>query len=250
MSKAKYVYVNGLWQHPDAVNWITSNLENAVDMPVEVLDFHDELVNGMDNATYMKRIIEKYGDLHGGNEDVILHGHSHGGAFSILFSERFKLKKLVLTNQCLMPFGILRKVPNTLKAILGQHGIGAGYEPHYTLKYEDEFQVRLDYFTKNFVLGRDLSRLMAVGKEARKLTGAIRVPLLCIQSMKDEMASVKPNLEFYKNVPLAEYHPSMTFPGMITKQIIKVPNGEHAILEEEGVYQDLYDEIGNFVRRK
>ncbi|NLC48611.1 MAG: alpha/beta hydrolase [Tenericutes bacterium] len=249
MKDPKIVYARGLWSHPKAVDWIANKLQEETDLPVELFDYHEELVSYIDNKTYMKRVTEKYGDTYAG-ENVILYGHSHGGTFAIIFNEKYGSKKLILSNECLRPYGILLKVPHFIKELLGNMRIGEGYKPHYEIKYESEVDKRIKYFTSHFDLKRDISRLLFVRKEAEKLAGGIKTDTLCIQSLKDEMASIKPNLQFYRNINLPEYQEGMiTSPEIPTKQIIQVPDGEHAILKETGVYPRLYKSIGNFIRR-
>lgn len=250
MANTKIVYIRGLWSHPKAVDWIVNKIHKETNLPVELFDFHDEFSSTSDNQTYIKAIIEKYGNIYKDDDNIILYGHSHGGALAIILNAKFGSKKLILSNMCLEPFGIVRKISNNIKAFLGSKKIGKGYKPHYELKYDGEIEERLQYFKSNFNLKHNLSRLIFIGKEAKKLVNTINVDTLYLQSLSDELASVKPNIRFYKKINLPEYLEGTNLKKEpATKQMIKVPNGEHAILEEINVYPSLNKLIAEFIKR-
>lgn len=243
----KIVYVCGLWSHPKAVHWIKNNLESATGLPVELFDYHDILIEDIDSTTYIKRVLEKYGDAFStALNDLIPIGHSHGGALSILLAEKFSPEKLVLVNPAFRPWGVLRRVPNQIKYILGTYGIGEGYHPHYIVKYDGEVEERAEYFKQNFDLLRDISRVIETGTEAFASLEAFKGNLLLIQSLQDEFVSVSSSLKFYENLPMPEYSEEIDIPS---KEVMMIPDAEHAILEEDGVYARVYKRIDTFVKR-
>ena len=174
MKELTCVYSPGLWQDPDTIDFIVSCYSAATGLPVEVFDYHPLLTLDIDNSTYMKRTIEMFGDLYG-SKRVVLKGFSHAGALAITFVEKFNLEMLILANPCLMPFGFVRNVSNGMKAFLGDCGIGEGYTPRTSIQSEEAVLTQSAYFDENFVFGRDTSRLLAVGREARKLSSSIKM---------------------------------------------------------------------------
>jgi hypothetical protein len=164
-----------------------------------------------------------------------------------MLNKKFGTNKMIISNPALSPFGIFRRVPMSIKKALGNIGIGEGYTPHYIVKYDGEIEERIRYFSSNFNLLRDLSRVLAVGNQANMLAEDINTDLLYIQSLKDEFVSVNPNLRFYDRINMPEYSSNNINP---TKKKIEIPNGEHAIMEEQGIYPDLYKELDDFIRRK
>ena len=242
----KIVYVRGLWSHPKAVDWIKNELEGSTGLPVELFDYHDILTEDIDYKTYIKRVLEKYGDTYSTDpSNLILIGHSHGGALSIIISDEFSPDKLVLVNPAFRTFGVLRRIPKQFKYVLGNHGIGEGYHPHFILKYDGEIEERAEYFKNNFSPIRDTLRVINAGTDALKLK-SLRSDLLLIQSLQDEFVSVSPSLKFYQNLSMPEFSKEGNHPF---KDIVVIPNAEHAILEEEGVYPKVYKKIASFTRR-
>ena len=243
----KIVYIRGLWSHPNAVDWIKNNLEYATGLPVELFDYHNILIEDIDYKTYIKKVLEKYGDTYSTDlHNLILMGHSHGGALSVILTEKFSPEKTILVNPAFRPWGVLRRVPNQFKYILGTYGIGEGYHPHFIVKYDGEIGERAEYFKSNFEPLRDIPKVIKTGTEALNLSNSLKRDLLLIQSLRDEFVSVSSSLMFYENLSMPEYREGIETPS---KDIMVIPNAEHAILEEEGVYTRVYKKVDTFIKR-
>lgn len=226
----KIIYIRGLWSSERTVDWIKQHLESSLNTSVELFDYHDLLVQKIDNATYLKLVLEKYGDFYGGLEDVNLIGHSHGGTLATLISKKYLNKKLILVNPALRPWGIFRRISHLVKK---------DYEPHFEIKYEGEKKERTKYFADNFDIFRDTSRIFYTGSRARDRLELIKSNLLLIQSLKDEFISARVNIDFYNSLA-----------PEVDKEIMIVQNGEHAVLEERGEYPKIYRKVAQFMQKK
>lgn len=244
MKERKIIFINGLWSHPFAVEWIKKQFEENTNMPVELFDYHDLLVEKTNNYLYLNRVTEKYKDLYGDESNNILIGHSHGGALSLILSQKLQHEKIIITNPAFRPWGVFRRIPIELNSIV----TNKEHRPHFKVKYSGELEERKKYFLENFNLGRDLPRIYHSGTEALKTLREIKTSLLLIQSMKDEFISVSSSLQYYKGLLLPTE--SIRKNNEPFKELIKVENAEHAILEEEGVYPLIYKKIDTFIKRK
>lgn len=47
MKNNKIIFINGLWSHSEAVLWIKNQLEKTTNIPFELFDYHDILIENI-----------------------------------------------------------------------------------------------------------------------------------------------------------------------------------------------------------